>query len=56
VAQQENQHTREEETTLSSTPLGKNEETSHNALFYPKILQNTTEIDLLTYLGHCDLL
>lgn len=33
-----------------------NEETSHNVLFYPKILQNTTEIDLLTYLGHCDLL
>lgn len=32
------------------------EETSHNALFYPKILQNITEIDLLTYLGHCDLL
>lgn len=25
-------------------------------LCYPKILQNTTEIDLLTYLGHCDLL
>lgn len=27
-----------------------------NILFYPEILQNTTEIDLLTYLEHCDLL
>jgi len=25
-------------------------------LCYPKILQNTAEIDLLTYLGHRDLL